>query len=259
MSPPGRPKGEYRSAQHEGTPVSGSLVAVRDLGVSYGRVEALRGVSLQVAPGEVVAVLGANGAGKTTLLRTLSGLVRPRSGTAEVLGRPAATATAHQLARDGMLHIPEGRGTLQTLTVLDNLRIAYDIRPSEQGFDAALASVYARFPRLAERHAQQAGNLSGGEQQMLALARAVINRPRLLLVDEPSLGLSPLMVIEAYRTLRTFKEEGLTILLVEQNVKLALRFADRACVLRQGRIVREGRSADLLDDPEFTRHYLGSP
>jgi branched-chain amino acid transport system ATP-binding protein len=235
-----------------------ALIAVRQLDVSYGRIAALRGVDLSVASGEVVAVVGANGAGKTTLLRTLSGLVRPRAGEVRVCGQDARTADAYRLARSGLLHLPEGRGTLQTLSVLENLRIAYDIRPAAQPFDAALAEVHRRFPRLRERQDQQAGNLSGGEQQMLALARAVINRPRLLLLDEPSLGLSPLMVTEAYRTLRTLKEEGLTVLLVEQNVKLALRFADRAYVLRQGRVVREGRSQELLDDADFVAHYLGT-
>ena len=234
------------------------LVEVRDLSVSYGRIEAVRGISLTVFRGEVVAVVGANGAGKTTLLRTLSGLVRPRAGEVHVCGHDTRSVSPHKLAYDGMLHVPEGRGTLQTLSVLDNLRIAYDIRPSSQSFDAAVAAVYQRFPRLAQRQTQQAGNLSGGEQQMLALARAVINRPELLLLDEPSLGLSPLMVSEAYRTLRALKDEGLTILLVEQNVKLALRFADRAYVLRQGRVVREGRSEELLHDPDFAAHYLGT-
>jgi branched-chain amino acid transport system ATP-binding protein len=234
------------------------LVEVRDLSISYGPIEAVRGISLTVFRGEVVAVVGANGAGKTTLLRTLSGLVRPRAGEVRVCGHDARSVSPHKLAYDGMLHVPEGRGTLQTLSVLDNLRIAYDIRPSSQSFDAAVAAVYQRFPRLAQRQTQQAGNLSGGEQQMLALARAVINRPELLLLDEPSLGLSPLMVSEAYRTLRALKDDGLTILLVEQNVKLALRFADRAYVLRQGRVVREGRSEELLHDPDFAAHYLGT-
>jgi branched-chain amino acid transport system ATP-binding protein len=235
-----------------------ALVEVSDLRVSYGRIEALRGISLALAPGEVVAVVGANGAGKTTLLRTLSGLLRPQSGRLWVCGHDAAVMRPHELARDGLLHIPEGRGTLQTLSLLDNLRIAYDIRSSAQPFEAALERVFDRFPRLAQRQQQQAGNLSGGEQQMLALARAVINRPRLLLLDEPSLGLSPLMVTEAYRTLGTLKAEGLSVLLVEQNVNLALRFADRAYVLRQGRIVHQGRSDELLADREFTSHFLGT-
>lgn len=234
------------------------LVDVHDLAVSYGRVEALRGINLTVGRGEVVAVVGANGAGKTTLLRTLSGLIRPRAGEVQVCGQDVRGMRPHKLAYDGLLHVPEGRGTLQTLSVLDNLRIAYDIRPSAKSFDAALGEVYQRFPRLVERQSQLAGNLSGGEQQMLGLARAVINRPELLLLDEPSLGLSPLMVTEAYRTLRSLKEDGLTILLVEQNVKLALRFSDRAYVLRQGCIVREGRSEDFLLDPDFVSHYLGT-
>ncbi|MEY2618218.1 MAG: hypothetical protein RL522_1220 [Pseudomonadota bacterium] len=234
------------------------LLHVRELQVSYGRVEALRGVDLSVARGEVMAVVGANGAGKTTLLRALSGLVPAQCTDMRVCGLDVRTVGTHQLAHSGLLHVPEGRGTLQTLSVLDNLRIAYDIRPERRSYEAALADVFERLPRLRERQNQLAGNLSGGEQQMLALARAVINRPEILLLDEPSLGLSPLMVNEAYRILRTFKDEGLTILLVEQNVKLALRFADRACVLRQGRIVREGRSEELLHDPDFVQHYLGT-
>jgi len=237
---------------------SSLLLQVNDLAFSYGRIEALRSISLQVDKGEVVAVVGANGAGKTTLLRVLSALIRPRTGDVKVLGQDVQHASAHKLAQNGLLHIPEGRGTLQSLTVLDNLRIAYDIRPSSQTFDSALGEVFGKFPKLSQRQNQLAGNLSGGEQQMLALARAVINKPELLLLDEPSLGLSPLMVLEAYRTLRTLKDEGLSILLVEQNVKLALRFSDRAYVLRQGKIVREGLSEELLRDPGFVNHYLGT-
>jgi branched-chain amino acid transport system ATP-binding protein len=220
------------------SPAGSPLVAVSDLWVAYGRIEALRGINLTVGRGEVVAVVGANGAGKTTLLRTLCGLVRPKEGQAHVCGQDARLASPHKLAAGGLLHVPEGRGTLQTLSVRDNLRIAYDIRPSKRSFEQALAAVYQRFPHLETKQAQLAGNLSGGEQQML--------------------GLSPLMVSSAYRTLRALKDEGLTILLVEQNVKLALRFADRAYVLRQGRVVREGRSEELLHDPDFTAHYLGT-
>lgn len=234
------------------------LLQARGLKVSYGRIEALRGVDLAIRRGQVVAVVGANGAGKTTLLRALSGLVPAEAGDMQVCGLDVRQAGTHQLARSGLLHVPEGRGTLQTLSVMDNLRIAHNIRPSSQSFESALAKVIELLPRLGERRDQLAGNLSGGEQQMLALARAVINRPAILLLDEPSLGLSPLMVTEAYRILRSFKDEGLTILLVEQNVKLALRFADWACVLRQGRIVREGLSEELLEDPDFVRHYLGT-
>ena len=235
-----------------------AIVDVQDLKYAYGRVDALRGISLTVNRGEVVAVVGANGAGKTTMLRNLSGLAKPQSGIVEVLGKAVSSTEAFQLAHDGLLLLPEGRGTLTSLTVLDNLRIAYDIRPSDVSFDQALQKVYVRFPRLLERSGQKAGNLSGGEQQMLGLARAVINRPLLLLLDEPSLGLSPLMVTEAYRTLRALKDEGLTILLVEQNVKVALNFADRAYVLRQGRVVRSGSCQELREDPEFVAHYLGT-
>jgi branched-chain amino acid transport system ATP-binding protein len=234
------------------------LIDARDIHVSYGRIEALKGVSLSVGSGEVVAVVGANGAGKTTLLRTLSDMIPTQSGSVLMCGLPLPYGGPHKLARHGLLHIPEGRGTLQTLTVLDNLQIAFDVRPTKDTFESALKEVYRHFPRLEERCGQLAGNLSGGEQQMLALARAIINRPRLLLLDEPSLGLSPRMVSEAYRTLRDLKAQGLTILLVEQNVKLALRFADRAYVLRQGRVVRQGLCQELLQDPNFVAHYLGT-
>lgn len=230
---------------------------VRGLCVAYGRVEALRGIDIQVMHNEVVAVIGANGAGKTTLLKTLSGLLRPSAGHAAVLAQAGNESTS-ELARQGLLHIPEGRGTLQSLSVLDNLKIAYDIRGCPFSFEHGLDLVFKRFPRLQQRQDQNAGNLSGGEQQMLALSRALINPPRLLLLDEPSLGLSPLMVKEVYKTLRTLKSEGMTMLLVEQNVRVALNLADRAYVLRQGQVVRQGTSSELLADPDFVAHYLGT-
>ncbi|MGH6754334.1 MAG: ABC transporter ATP-binding protein, partial [Bradyrhizobium sp.] len=226
--------------------------------VSYGPIRALRGCALAVRSGEAVTVIGANGAGKTTLLRALSRLLPASRG--RVLFREADVRSQgpHDLARAGMLHVPEGRGVLGALSVMDNLRIAFDVRPSKQTFGAALDDAFAHFPRLRERADQRAGNLSGGEQQMLALARAIVNPPEILLVDEPSLGLSPAMVKEAYRALRAFRARGMTILLVEQNVRLALRFADRAYVLKQGEIVASGASADLAADSDIMRHYLGS-
>ena len=235
-----------------------TLIRATGVWVAYGRIEALRGINLQVGRGECVAVVGANGAGKTTLLRALSGMVPVRQGSAEANGQAVRFAHSHALARNGMLHIPEGRGTLRTLSVLDNLRIAFDVRPSPRPFEEAMREVFGQFPHLEQRQRQLAGDLSGGEQQMLALARAIVNRPQILLLDEPSLGLSPLMVSEAYRALRALRDEGMTILVVEQNVRLALQLAGRAYVLRQGTVVREGTSAELLADTDFTSHYLGT-
>ncbi|HEY8578683.1 MAG TPA: ABC transporter ATP-binding protein [Beijerinckiaceae bacterium] len=235
------------------------VLSAEDLSVSYGAVQALRGCSLHIDPHEVVTVIGANGAGKTTLLRALSNMIPARSGSVQYLGAPLGKRGPHRLAREGLLHLPEGRGVLGTMTVLDNIRLAYDIRPSDRSFAEAADDVFACFPRLAERRNQKAGSMSGGEQQMLALSRAVVNKPDVLLIDEPSLGLSPLMVKEAYRILRLFKERGMAILLVEQNVRVALAFAHRAYVLRQGAIVMQGESRALLSDPEVLRHYLGGP
>ncbi|HEX7007923.1 MAG TPA: ABC transporter ATP-binding protein [Alphaproteobacteria bacterium] len=234
------------------------VLRVDSLHVAYGPIKALRGCSLSVAAGETVAVVGANGAGKTTLLRAISNLLPHQSGSISFSGASTAGTAPHELARGGLLHIPEGRGTIGRLTVAENLRIAYDIRPSDTPFEAAVERVFQRFPRIRERYEQRAGSLSGGEQQMLALARAVVNPPRLLLVDEPSLGLSPAMVAEAFLVLRQFQEDGMTILLVEQNVRRALAFADRGYVLRQGAIVMEGAGGELLSEPDMLKHYLGS-
>jgi branched-chain amino acid transport system ATP-binding protein len=233
------------------------LLAVDNLHAGYGPIRALRGCSLHVASGETVAVVGANGAGKTTLLRAVSRLIGWQQGDVRFAGGSVAILSPDRLARAGLLHIPEGRGTIGRLSVTENLQIAYDIRPSEAPFEAALQRVFDRFPRIRERAAQRAGSLSGGEQQMLALARAVINPPRLLLVDEPSLGLSPLMVGEAYAALHDLQASGMTILLVEQNVRRALAFAGRGYVLRQGEIVMQGTGRELLSDPDMLKHYLG--
>jgi branched-chain amino acid transport system ATP-binding protein len=233
-------------------------LAVTDLHVAYGPIKALRGVTIHANEGETIAVLGANGSGKTTLLRAISNMLARQQGTVRINGADTAGVPAHRLVREGLLHVPEGRGTIGRLTVLENLRLAYDLRPTAQSFEAALELVFARFPRLGERIAQRAGNLSGGEQQMLTLARAIVNRPRLLLVDEPSLGLSPVMVDEAFAVLREFQASGMTILIVEQNVRKTLRFAQRAYILRQGQIVSSGSGADLLHDPAMLNHYLGA-
>lgn len=235
-----------------------TVLSAEDLHLSYGPINAVRGCSFHLDRGEIIAVVGANGAGKTTIMRGLSNLLAPKSGTITFLGKPIARRKTSALARAGMLHIPEGRGTIGGLTVLENLRVAFDVRPARVGFNLALEPVFRRFPRLAERKAQRAGSLSGGEQQMLALARALINPPSVLLVDEPSLGLSPVMIKEAYASLREFRSDGMSIMLVEQNVRMALRLADRAYVLRQGKIVLQGTSQELLSKPEVLDAYLGS-
>ena len=234
------------------------VLETRALSVAYGPIRALSGVSIRIGAGETVAVIGANGAGKTTLLKALSGLLPAQSGEISFRGRAVKGMGPHNLARAGLLHVPEGRGTLGTLAVEENLRIAYDVRPSQQGFDEAAAAVFARFPRLAERRRQRASSMSGGEQQMLALARALINPPAVLLVDEPSLGLSPLLVKEAFRVLHEFRERGTTMLVVEQNVRSALRLADRGYVLRQGEVIASGPAAELLEDRQLLNRYLGT-
>jgi branched-chain amino acid transport system ATP-binding protein len=185
-------------------------------------------------------------------------MIARQQGSVRINGADTAGAPAHLLVREGLLHVPEGRGTIGRLTVRENLRLAYDLRPTDQSFETALERVFARFARMGERIDQRAGNLSGGEQQMLTLARAIVNRPRLLLVDEPSMGLSPVMVDEAFAVLREFQASGMTILIVEQNVRKTLRFAQRAYILRQGQIVSSGSGAELLRDPAILNHYLGA-
>ena len=233
-----------------------SLLELRDVEARYGQVKALHGVTLAVAEGEVAAVLGANGAGKTTTLRAISGTVR-RSGEIVFAGRSLERLGPEAIARLGIAHVPEGRGTFMELTVWENLRLgAYTRRNG--GLKAETDRVFGHFPRLAERRDQQAGLLSGGEQQMLALGRALMMRPRLLLLDEPSLGLAPLVVREIFRILRALNEhDGLTVLVVEQNAAIALAAAHRAFVLETGRVVVAGDSADLRDHPTVRKSYLG--
>ena len=237
--------------------MSAPILSVRDLHVSYGPIRALRGLDLTVQAGETVAIVGANGAGKTTLMRAISGLLPMAQGTIHFLDHAVANTPTHALAQAGMLHVPEGRGTLQRMLVDENLRLAWEIRASETSFEAALNDVYQRFPRLQERRHQMAGNLSGGEQQMLAIARALMNRPQLLLLDEPSMGLSPLYRQEVFRILADLRNTGLGILLVEQNVRSALRLAHRAHVLSQGVFTASGKASDLANDPAVLAGYLG--
>ena len=232
-----------------------SLLAVQDLVTAYGSVEALHGISFHVDDGEIVALLGANGAGKTTTLRTISGLLRPRAGEVRFAGERIDTRRAHEIVRLGLTHVPEGRWIFTLLTVDENLRLgAYAERrvPRE-----ALDRVFTQFPRLAERRGQLAGTLSGGEQQMLAMARALMTRPRLLLLDEPSMGLAPVLVRGIFQTIAEINRQGTTVLLVEQNANAALRLARRAYVLETGRIALEGPGADLARNEAVRRAYLG--
>ena len=234
-----------------------TALELHDLEVNYGAVKALRGINLRVNDGEVVALLGANGAGKSTTLRTISGLVRPRAGTISFAGQNLSKLSPTAIVGLGLAHCPEGRRVFTGLTVLENLTLGASRRHDTDGINADLERMMTMFPILAERRRQTAGTLSGGEQQMLALARALMSRPRMLLLDEPSLGLAPLVIRSIFQTLEMLRQERVTILLVEQNVKLALQFADRALVLRTGKIVLEGNAKDLRDDERVTRAYLG--
>ena len=233
-----------------------SLLAIHGLHSGYGRIEVLRGIDLAVEQGLIVTLIGANGAGKTTLLKTISGLVRPSAGEIELEGVSIAGQPAHKIVAQGISHVAEGRAILKRMTVLDNLRMGGYVR-SDSGLGRDITRVLERFPALAERRNQMAGSLSGGEQQMLAIGRALIARPRVLLLDEPSLGLAPKFVTRVFLTLRELREEGKTILLVEQNARLALQIADHGYVMERGRIVLSGSGKDLLDMPEVQRTYLG--
>ncbi len=232
------------------------VLAAEHLSIAYGPIKAVRDCSFVLHRGETVTIVGANGAGKSTIMRALSNLIPHQGGSIHFLGGSTQRLPAHALAQAGLLHVPEGRGVLGRLTVLENLRIAYDVRPAKQSFDAALESVYTRFPRLRERATQRAGSMSGGEQQMLALAKAVVNPPTVLLVDEPSLGLAPIMIREAFKALAELRRSGIAILLVEQNIRSALALADRAYVLRHGEIVMAGDSQSLLQQEDLLKQHL---
>jgi len=238
--------------------MSKQVLNVDDVYVSYGPIKAVRGCSLSINEGEAVAVIGANGAGKSTLLRAISNLVRRQSGEITIEGKSIGRRPPHVLAKEGMLHVPEGRGTIGGLTVWENLRLSHEGTNNSEPFERALERVYSQFAQLRERRDQKAGNLSGGEQQMLALSRVLISPPQLLLIDEPSLGLAPALVDEAFRLLRTFQLQGTTMLLVEQNARRALEFAHRVYILQQGEIVVEGRGADLLKNLDSLQKWLGA-
>jgi branched-chain amino acid transport system ATP-binding protein len=234
------------------------LLEVRDVHTGYGHVHALKGVSLQVEPGEIVALIGANGAGKSTTLRTASGLLRPRSGDVLIAGRSILGIPAHQVVNMGVSHAPEGRMIFSTLTVNENLSMgAYSLGGNKAAVESHRRRAFKLFPRLAERRSQLAGTLSGGEQQMLAIARALMSDPKLLLLDEPSLGLAPLLVKAIFDTVREINRSGVAILLVEQNARAALRLAHTGYVLETGTVVLSGPAQALLSDERVRRAYLG--
>jgi branched-chain amino acid transport system ATP-binding protein len=233
------------------------MLAVDDLHCAYGETQALWGVSFEARAGEIVTLLGANGAGKTTTLRAVSGLIVPSRGGIRFEGEEIGGRPPHDILARGISHVPEGRHLWPRMTVLENLELGAYNRTARAGRDERLAWVFAFFPRLAERRAQMAGTLSGGEQQMVAIGRALMARPRLLLLDEPSLGLAPQVVAEVFEILMRLRSERTTVVLVEQNVHQALDLADRGYVLENGRVTREGRARDLLDDPAVREAYLG--
>ena len=237
--------------------MSRPLLSVRDLRVAYGGIQALRGVSLEVNEGEIVTLIGANGAGKTTLLRSISGLLRPKSGSIQYGDCDICREPAHRIVKRGLCHVPEGRIVFANLTVRENLQLGAYLRNDAGGIKADLESMYLLFPRLRERMSQSAGTLSGGEQQMLAIARALMGRPKVLLMDEPSLGLAPLLVQEIFRRIREINAAGTTILLVEQNAHMALSVAHRGYVLETGEIVLAGEARELALNEDVKKAYLG--
>ena len=234
-----------------------ALLTVNDLQVSYGLIRAIKGVSFEVNEGEIVALIGANGAGKTTIMHALSNLIPKESGTVHFADTDITHTPAHKLVPMGLAQVPEGRRIFQELTVAENLRLGAYTRRDKAEFNETLEKMFARFPILKERRKQVAGTLSGGEQQMLAMSRALMSHPKLLLLDEPSMGLSPLYVNTIFDMIRQINEEGTTVLLVEQNAKKALSIADRAYVLEIGKIAKTGTGEELLSDDAIRRAYLG--
>lgn len=234
-----------------------SMLEVKNLKVNYGMIQAIKGVSFHVEQGEVIALIGANGAGKTTILHTITGLLAPTEGNVLFKGTDITKIPAHKIVSMGMAHVPEGRRVFADLTVLQNLKMGAFTRKDKAEIQDTLSMVYQRFPRLQERQNQLAGTLSGGEQQMLAMGRALMSRPSIILMDEPSMGLSPIYVKEIFQIIQDVSKTGTTVLLVEQNAKKALAIADRAYVLETGNIVLEGDAKELLKNDDIKKAYLG--
>ena len=234
------------------------LLNIKDLHVSYGKIKAIKGISLEVPAGEIVTLVGANGAGKTTLLKTISGLLQPASGSIDYEGKPLSDIRPFERVVEGICQAPEGRGIFPGMTVLENLEMGKFSRVAAKSENAQdLEMVYNLFPRLKERANQAGGTLSGGEQQMLAIGRALMSRPRLLLLDEPSMGLAPKFIAQIFEIIQEIKKQNVTILLVEQNAAKALTIADRAYVLETGYITMQGSGVELLNDPKVRQAYLG--
>ena len=234
-----------------------AMLEVKDLQVYYGVIQALKGISFHVNQGEVIALIGANGAGKTTTLQTLTGILSPKSGSIVFEGKDLTRTPAHKIVEMGMAHVPEGRRVFADMSVYENLLLGAYTRKDKAEIAESLAGVYKRFPRLEERKGQRAGTLSGGEQQMLAMGRALMSKPKIILMDEPSMGLSPILVEEIFHIIREISAGGTTVLLVEQNAKKALSIADRAYVLETGKITMSGNAKDLLEDEAVKKAYLG--
>ncbi|MDO5688835.1 MAG: ABC transporter ATP-binding protein [Tissierellia bacterium] len=239
--------------------MSTSMLEVKDLNVFYGNIHAIKDASLRVEEGEIISLIGANGAGKTTMLQTISGILRSKSGSVSYKGADITKTRAHEILRMGIAQVPEGRQVFANLSVLDNLEMgAFSVKASAEDKAALRERFFDRFPRMKERANQMAGTLSGGEQQMLAMGRAIASRPQLMILDEPSMGLSPIFVKEIFETIKKLNEEGTTILLVEQNAMMALSISDRAYVLETGSIVMEGTSQELANDDRVKKAYLGA-
>lgn len=234
-----------------------AMLQVENLQVYYGVIQAIKGISFHVDQGEVVALIGANGAGKTTILHTVTGLVPAKTGSILFEGTELTKTPSHKIVSMGMAHVPEGRRIFQELSVYENLQLGAFTRRDKSEIAASLEMVYNHFPRLKERKNQVAGTLSGGEQQMLAMGRALMSKPRIILMDEPSMGLSPLFVTEIFDIIQEISREGVTVLIVEQNAKKVLSIADRAYVLETGKVVLEGKASDLINDDSVKKAYLG--
>ena len=235
----------------------GTMLKVEDINVYYGAIHAIKGISLEVEKGEIVTLIGANGAGKSTILRTISGLLKPKTGKIDFEGQNIAGIAAQHIVKSGISQVPEGRRIFANMTVMENLDLGAYVRSDKAGIQEDLKMVFARFPRLEERKTQEAGTLSGGEQQMLAMGRALMSRPRLLLLDEPSMGLAPLLIKEIFSIIQDINKTGTTVLLVEQNANMALSIANRAYVLETGRITLAGPAKDLAASEAVRKAYLG--
>lgn len=234
-----------------------AMLEVKDLEVYYGMIQAIKGISFEVNEGEVIALIGANGAGKTTTLHTVTGLLKPKKGSVIFEGQDITKIPAHKIVSLGMAHVPEGRRVFAQFSVLQNLKMGAYTRSDKNEIEESLEIVYKRFPRLEERKNQLAGTLSGGEQQMLAMGRALMSKPKIILMDEPSMGLSPILVNEIFDIIQSVSASGTTVLLVEQNAKKALSIADRAYVLETGKIVLDGDAKELMNNDSIKKAYLG--